>query len=170
MALLYSPGTDGKSAPHENINPIVDLVKTAVLEWLMKEISKVSLVTGTVSQGLSKVLWSQDPTLLGRVSSCHLSFFKEHIKCLVRQMESLQADVESCAMSSTAVHEKYKWIFAHFMALASTGDNTKDVCISLIKSRASPEVHSTEWASVGQEHLPDIWTKLYIELRASCNI
>lgn len=170
MALLYSPGTDEEGVPNESNNP---LVKSTVLEWLVKEISKESLVTGTASQEqntFAKVLWSQDPTLLGRVSNCHLPFFKEHIKCLVHEIESLQADVESSAVSSDSAHEKYKWIFSHFMALASAGDNAKDVCTSLIKSRASPEMQSAEWASVRQEHLPDVWTKLYLELTASCQI
>lgn len=89
LVLLYSPAADKEIVPDEGDGPgaSVDPVKNAVLEWLMKEIRNVTVTRSAVQEPskLTKVLWNQDPTLLGQVSSQQLTFFREHIKYLVQR-------------------------------------------------------------------------------------
>ena len=174
LVLLYSPAADKESVPDEGDGPgaSVDPVKNAVLEWLMKEIRNVTVTRAAVQEPskLTKVLWNQDPTLLGQVSSQQLTFFKEHIKYLVHEVESLQAENSTTSVNSIAAQEvKYRWIRSHFLALALSGNSVREVCISLVRSRVSPEMQSTFGASLGA-HLQDVWSKLYSDITASCKL
>ena len=173
LVLLYSPETDLNTVPHEDdgLGLSVHPVRNAIVEWLIKEIGNMTAARTTDQEPsqLAKVLWNQDPTLLGQVSSQCLTFFKEHIKYLVHKVESLQAENSTSVNSIAAQEVKYQWIRSHFLALALAGGNVGDVCISLIKSRASPEMQSTYGASLGA-HLMDVWTKLYFEITASCKL
>ena len=170
LVLLYSPAADKETVP-DGPGASVDPVKNAVLEWLMKEIRNVTVTRSAVQEPskLTKVLWNQDPTLLGQVSSQQLTFFKEHIKYLVHEVESLQAENSTSVNSIAAQEVKYRWIRSHFLALALSGDSVREVCISLVKSRVSPEMQSTFGASLGT-HLQDVWSKLYSDITASCKL
>ena len=65
LVLLYSPETDLNTIPHEDdgSGSSVHPMRTAIVEWLMKEIGNMTAArtTGQEPSQLTKVLWNQDP-------------------------------------------------------------------------------------------------------------
>ena len=157
---------------HPSMDHHID-TQAAILAWLLQELSTPhptghapALQAKPSAATCTGKLWKQSPKLLAQVSKHHLEFFKVHIKYLVMKMEQLE--MEFCQVKTPGmavsncltVEEEFEEVVAHFHQLVLSGDNVKEVCISLVKSKAL----SIEGGSEGKLLQFSGWRRLHLRL------
>lgn len=160
--LLPTPNENGGTDPRgQRCSAPQNTAQEAILEWVLLKLGTACADASPPQDSAAfahKLLQQTSPRLLAQVSSIHFKFFKAHTKFLVSEVEKLErVDPETLASKETVAEGvmiidprepeksssslrrsncKENIIASHFIQLALSGEHVKDVCLSLLKSKA----------------------------------